>query len=388
MTFQLLPCRCTTFGNRFLADEAATPTHPEAYRDCEQCRGAGSVAYPCHRCKRRGRRRAQLVLSVANLDTGVVASHSVMPGGLDPEPSPTGWVVKLENRVRELAASVGATVTDEALTLWLPPQWRPDAPAVHRYELEAQAIAGLDNMPWRLFLGRSAAAPPVDPADRLVRLCALADVLLLDLVIEVRRHGQGWKVRYEVPGSPVPMFRIGHPDLPEALAGTDVADALAGLAERGRGVAARLVQPDQPRPPVVPAVEVDQLERRILADCVDPVDGVELPGAQAIWRDGRWWHTSLRDGEPVEDLVEQPTGQVMRRVRVPLRRGFTPPDPSWLGAEIGWRPCPDCVPGSRLRSCDCRLGGRTADGGCPHCRGAGLRPSALACLSCDDTHRL
>ncbi|GIJ29178.1 hypothetical protein Vqi01_43400 [Micromonospora qiuiae] len=358
----------------------------EAYRECEQCRGAGSVAYACHRCKRRGRRRAQLVLSVANLDTGAVASHNVVPGGLDPESAPTGWVVRLSDRVRELAASVGASVTGEVPQLWLPSQWRPDLPALHRLELEAQAIVGWDNAPWRLFVGRCQPAPPVDPADRLVRLCALADLLLLDLVIEVRR--QGWNVRYEVPGSPAPMFSSGRRDLPEALAATDVADALAGLAERGRDVAARLVQPDQPRPPVVPAVDVDQLERRILADCVDPVDGAELPGAQAIWRDGRWWHTSLRDGEPIEDLVEQPTGQVLRRVRVPLRRGFTPPDPSWLGPEIGWRPCPDCVPGSRLRSCDCRLGGRTADVDCPHCRGAGLRPSALACFSCDDTHRL
>ncbi|WP_341719469.1 hypothetical protein QQG74_06935 [Micromonospora sp. FIMYZ51] len=397
MTFRLLPCRCTSFGDRFLAEEtaAASPERREAYRDCEQCRGAGSVAYPCHRCRRRGRRRAQLVLSVANLDSGAVASHNVVPGGLTPERTHSGWVVDLGRTVRELAASVGATVTDERLTLLLPPQWRPDAPAVQRLELEAQVIAGFDNMPWRLFLGRSRQAPPVDPADRLARLCALADLLLLDLVIEVRREGLGWDVRYEVPGSPVPMFRTGRLDLPQALIGTDVTDALAGLAERGRGVAARLVQPAPQRLPAaptaglpaVPTVDVDQLERRILADCVDPVEGVELLGAQAIWRDGRWWHTSLRGGEPTEELVEQPTGQVLRRVRVPLRRGFTPPDPSWLGAEIGWRPCPDCVPGSRLRSCDCRLGGRTADAGCPDCRGAGLRTSALACFSCDDTHR-
>ena len=145
----------------------------EAYRDCEQCRGAGSVAYPCHRCKRCGRRRAQLVLSVANLDTGAVASHSVVPGGLDPEPTPTGWVVRLRDRVRELAASVGATVTDEVPELWLPSQWRPDLPALHRVELEAQAIVGLDNAPWRLFLGRSptcAAGRPGRPAGAALRV--------------------------------------------------------------------------------------------------------------------------------------------------------------------------------------------------------------------------
>ncbi|WP_176092932.1 hypothetical protein [Verrucosispora sp. NA02020] len=388
MTFRLLPCRCTSFGNRFLAEETAIPAHRVAYRDCEQCRGAGTVADPCGRCRRRGQRRAQVVLSVADLDTGAVASHRVVPGGLDPERTQSGWVVDLGRKVRELAARIGAAVTDEAPELWLPQQWRPDAPLVQRLELEAQAIVRMDYLPWLLFLGRSEPVPPVDPAERLVRLCVLADLLLLDLVIEVRRPGMGWDVRYEVPGSPVPGFRSGQPDLPQALTRTDVADALAGLTERGRGVAARLVQPDRPRPPAVPSVDVDQLERRILADCVDPVDGAELPGAQAIWRDGRWWHSSLRDGDPVETLVEQLTGQVVRRVRVPLRRGFTPPEPAWLGAETGWRPCPDCVPGSRLRSCDCRLGGRGVEAGCPRCRGAGLHTSVLACFTCDGTHRL
>ncbi|MEV4709899.1 hypothetical protein [Micromonospora sp. NPDC049374] len=390
-TFTLLPCRCTSFGDRFLADEEATLVQREAYRDCEQCRGTGSVAYPCHRCRRRGRRRAQLVLSVANLDTGAVASHSMVPGGLDPQPEPSGgWVVRLADRVRELAAVVGAAVTGDEPPLGLPPQWRPDLPAVRRHELEAQAIVGLDHLPWRLIVGRSEAASPVEPAARLGRLCALADLLLLDLVIEARRQGArvDWDVRYEVPGSPVPKIWLGHRDLPAALAGTDVADALTGLIERGRSAPARMLRLDGPRPPAVPAVDVDQLERRILADCVDPKTGDELPGAQALWRDGRLWHTSLRGGEPVEHLVEQPTGQVVRRVRVPLRRGCPPPDPPWLGEPIGWRRCPDCVPGSRLRSCDCRLGDRPADADCAHCGGVGMRPSALTCPTCFGTHRL
>ncbi|MEU8331051.1 hypothetical protein [Micromonospora sp. NPDC048839] len=393
MTFTLDPCRCTTYGDRFLAD-ADVPAPPrEAYRGCEQCRGAGTVAYPCYRCDRRGRRRAQLVVTVANLDTGAVASHQVVPGGLNPHRDPAGhWVVDLASRVRELAATVGAVVADaDVPSLWLDRQWRPDLPAELRHELEAHAILRADHAPWRLVLGRSTAAPTVDPAARLARLCALADLLLLDLVVEARRQGGGfgWAVRYEVPGSPVPS---GSPsrwrDLPEALTHTDVGDALTGLAERGLAVPARLLRPDSPRPPIAPAMDVDQLERRVLADCVDPGGGGELPGAQALWRDGRWWHTSLRSGDPEETLAEQPTGQVVRRVSVPVVRGYQPPDPPWLGEPVEWRPCPDCRPESRLRACDCRLGGRPADNDCPHCHGAGLRPSALRCFTCGDTHRL
>lgn len=393
MTFTLDPCRCTTYGDRFLADGDLPGPPREAYRACEQCRGAGSVAHPCYRCDRRGRRRAQLVVTVANLDTGAVASHQVVPGGLDPYRDPTGrWGVDLASRVRELAASVGAVVTDtDAPSLWLSEQWRPDLPAAARHELEAHAILRADYAPWRLVLGRSTAAPTVDPAARLARLCALADLLLLDLVIEARRQGTGfgWAVRYEVPGSPVPSGSPGRwRHLLEALTHTDVGDALTGLAERGLAVPARLLHPDWPRPPVAPAVDVDQLERRVLADCVDPAGGEELPGAQALWRDGRWWHTTLRPGDPVEILVEQSTGQVVRRVHVSLSRGYEAPDPSWLGEPATWRPCPDCRPGSRLRACDCLLGGRPADTDCPHCCGAGLRPSALRCFTCGDTHRL
>ncbi|WP_405426594.1 hypothetical protein [Micromonospora sp. NBC_00617] len=83
MTFTLEPCQCTTYGDRFLADADTLGPRREAYRRCEQCRGAGSVAYPCYRCHRLGRRRAQLVVTVANLDIGAVVSHQVVPGGLD-----------------------------------------------------------------------------------------------------------------------------------------------------------------------------------------------------------------------------------------------------------------------------------------------------------------
>ncbi|MFI7660896.1 hypothetical protein ACIBTW_18645 [Micromonospora parva] len=394
MTFTLEPCRCTTYGDRFLADDDGLGPRREAYRNCEQCRGAGSVAYPCHRCGRRGRRRAQLVVTVANLDTGAVASHQVVPGGLDARRDPAGaWVVDLADRVRDLAADVGAIVSESDVPpLWLTPEWRPELPAARRYELEVQAILRADHHPWRLVCGRSVAAPAVEPTARLARLCALADLLLLDLVVEARRQsgGFGWGIRYEVPGTPVAAGPIGWPfSLAEALSRIDVAGALTGLAERGLAAPARVLRPGSPRPPAATVdADVDQFERRILADCVDPGSGDDLPGAQAIWRDGRWWHSTLRPGGPQEVLAEQLTGQVIRRVRVPLTRGYEPPAPPWLGEPVDWRPCPDCRPGCRLRVCDCSLSGRTAEPDCPHCCGVGLRPSAFPCFTCGGTHRL
>jgi hypothetical protein len=78
-----------------------------------------------------------------------------------------------------------------------------------------------------------------------------------------------------------------YPSLEEALSYTDVAGALTGLAARGLAAPARRLRPHSPRPPGVAAADVDQLERRIVADCVDPGSGDDLPGAQSIWRDGR-----------------------------------------------------------------------------------------------------
>jgi hypothetical protein len=117
------------------------------------------------------------------------------------------------------------------------PTWRPGLPADRRRAIEAEAIAREDLYPWRLYLGRCAAPPAADPDRALGRLCAVADLLCLDLVVEARREPWGtltWDVRYEVPGAGVPE-QPGHRahDLPEAVATTRVRDALAGLAERG-----------------------------------------------------------------------------------------------------------------------------------------------------------
>ncbi|SCL20109.1 hypothetical protein [Micromonospora inyonensis] len=374
---------------------------------CPECAGSG-----CPRCHWRGRRRAQILLTVANRDTGAVASHRVTPADLDPRPDPAGgWVADLTPRVRELAATVAAALDPDPLLVRLPPQWRPDLPAADRHAHLADALAdAARRQPWRLWLGGPAAVPPVDPAARLARLCRLADLLLVDLVVEVRRHGDTlrWAVRYEVPGSPVPAGPfVGSPDLATALVRTDVPDALTGLAERGLTAPARLLEaglafpgappggpmgpvpsdgsprprPGGPLTPVPPAGHVDdpvrRLERRVRAELVAPVEGTDRPGAQATRRDGHWWHSGLRAPARPDGPRDQPT----------LYRVVEPPDPAYLGEVVPGGPCPDCRAESLTRACRCVAGGRPATD-CDRCRGTGRRRSALRCATCGGNRRL
>ncbi len=397
ITFTLVACGCTTGGDRMLVDERGFDLEP--YRECQVCRGAGSVARGCMRCQQRGRRRAQLVLTVANLDTGQVASRNVVPGSLEPTPAPEGdhWVLPLAPLVDELADTVGARQIIAAdgsdprqddLAIWLP-RWRPELPAETRQTLETAAIAGQDHRPWRLYLGRSAPAGPEPDADQLLgRLCQVADQLCLDLVIEARHLNTGrvtWDIRFEVPGSDVPPDpRQCGDDLPAAIAATTVADALDNLARRSLAAPAYSIRPIHPDPELLgpPQVDSDQVERRIYAD-------LQLASAaQAIWRNGRWWHTRLRPGGSTIVMVERETGQVDRHRVTNLLRNWEPPTPVWQGDPLPSIACPDCKPDSRLQRCCCTMGGRTADPDCAACSGAGYAPSALACHTCRDSHRV
>ncbi|WP_229403992.1 hypothetical protein [Micromonospora sp. NBRC 110038] len=376
LTFRLAACRCARPDDCARPDKdprAGAGGARQADPACAICQGAGSIAVGCSDCRLLGRRRAQFGLTVANLDTGAVASHRLVPGALTPHLDPAGgWVVELAPLVRELAATIGVAVGGpEPLPILLPPAWRPELPAQRRHELEALALVRHDHQPWRVLLGRSAPPPAVDPGARLARLCALADLLLLDLVIEVRRAPGSfcWDVRYELPGSPVPEEVAGWDDgggLRAALARTDVGRALDGLGVRGRHAPAHLLRADPAhrlpadlpgpagraglpgQPGAAGGVDLDQLDRRLFAGCLDLTTGAELRGAQAIWRDGRWWHTGLQPGDPAETLVEEATGQALRRAHEPLHRAVEPPDPSWWGEPIPWRPCPDYGGGHRI----------------------------------------
>ncbi|XTZ13342.1 hypothetical protein ACQSSU_17525 [Micromonospora echinospora] len=363
---------------------------------CPECAGTG-----CPRCQWQGRRRAQLLLTVANRDTGAVASRRVTPADLDPRPDPAGgWVAELTPWVRDLAATVAAVLDPEPLVVHLPPTWRPDLPAGDRYALAAEALAEAARHPWRLWLGRSIAPAPVDPAARLARLCGLADLLLLDLVVAVRRTGDRahWTVRYDVPGSPLPAGPVeGSPDLATALVRTDVPAALAGLADRGLTAPARLLDPALPLGREVPDVPftirrpppqtgpVDRIERSIIAELVEPADGTDRPGAEAIWRDGRWWRTGLRytpEGSPGRSAL--PVGG---RPGPSLHRVVEPPEPLRLREPVPGRPCPDCRSREATRVCRCGIGGGPADD-CDRCGGTGRQRSALRCATCGGTRRL
>ncbi|MFB9234003.1 hypothetical protein ACFFWC_00380 [Plantactinospora siamensis] len=127
----------------------------------------------CPACAGRGRLRAQLVLTVANIDTGAVRSAVVEPGRLDVRPVPGGgWRVALTARIGELAEAAGVAGTPDELTLRLPADWDPELPADRRYDLEARAVAECWREPWRVAIGRSGA--PNHAGRRLGRFGLLA----------------------------------------------------------------------------------------------------------------------------------------------------------------------------------------------------------------------
>ncbi|MEO3747969.1 hypothetical protein [Plantactinospora sp. B5E13] len=400
LTFSLGACVCLGYGDRVLVTEEPAPREP--YRDCRLCHGVGRVAYPCQRCGQHGRRRAQLVLTVANVDTGAVASVSVEPGTVPPRPAPDGgWHLPLKPLVDGLAATVGAATWSDGYgrsggesDVWLPREWSPELPDDERLALETTAIARTSGESWQVFLGRNDAPPPVSPEQRLGRLRALADRLRLDLVLEARRlHGDDllWDIRYDVPGAAVPANRRGTAySLPEALDTVTVTSAISGLSARGLAAPARYLLPTgAPAPdPAPPARDLDQVERRVIADCTDLRTGEPLPGACAIWRDGQWWYSSLRLAGQTERLVERDTGQLLRRRTDVLRRGWEPPDPAWLGDPIGHTPCPACDPASGLRPCLCTVGAPAADPDCARCGGTGLRAGVSTCHTCLESHRI
>ncbi|MBB4958579.1 hypothetical protein [Micromonospora polyrhachis] len=403
MTFRLVPCRCR--ADQSPTDDTAAGGEP--YPECRLCAGVGGVAVGCNRCGQTGRRRAQLVLTMANLDTGAVASHNVVPGGCEPTPDQDGgWWIELTPLVSELAATVGVTAWRSVLTgavepvVRLPRQWRPHLPAGRRLALEAKALAGHSRCPWQVYLGHSdadaaAALVPPDLDRGLDRLCAIAGLLCLDLVVEARRTRDGgltWSIGYRAADAEVPAEPGGEAaDLREAVAATTVRRALDGVvtSRRPAPASAYLVQPSAVPTPRRPTTELDQLERRIVADCARPSRrGDDVAGAQAIWRDGRWCHTVLRVAGTSETTVRRETGQTVRRISPVLRRDPEPPAPSWQGEPITELPCPDCDPASGLQVCHCALAGQRPEPGCPFCDGTGQHRSVLPCPTCAGTHRI
>ncbi|GAB2963082.1 hypothetical protein GCM10027280_59910 [Micromonospora polyrhachis] len=397
----LTVCRCVRMGDRFLIDANAERTvDGRAYQGCELCKGSGYLTYDCDSCRATGRQRGQLVLTVVNLDTGVTRSANVVPGGVEPRRNAGGrWELALSPIVAALAAEVGAVEYRDAyglerkpceLTVMLPADWRPDLPVADRQRLEGAAIARLAWQPWRLYCGRSTPTPDRDLPAELSRLCHLADLLSLDLVVEARRAHERdviWEIRYELPGGAVPVkTRRWANDLSAAIAATSVSDAMFGLVERARTAPAHYLRPHPAHRAGPPTIDVDQVERRIHAD-LDGIGG-RAPGAQAIWRDGRWQHTRLQVEDQVEVMTEEATGQVVRSSVTLLARAWEPPAPGWQDELIPYGPCPDCDPEHRLRPCLCTLANQPPDPNCPGCSGAGVAPTTMPCPTCGDSHRV
>lgn len=384
------PCRCRSGGGEFLVESRQSvresQSDPPAWPDCEVCAGTGTVVGDCYDCGKRGRIRAQVVLTVANRDTGQVASTNVVPGAVQPGPAPAGrWLLPLGSVVAELAARTGVApatlhtpddpdrlVDLDLLATYLPAEWAPDLPSDRRRSIEARLLAGSWRTPWRVFLGHSTAPPPPDHARLLGRLCALADRLCLDLVVEAR-SGPGarltWSIRFELPGAPVPTapYRYAH-DLLTAIARTTAQDAAYDLDRYSlRAPAHYLLPADRPDQRTIDLrtidrrtidlrttgrrtndpldvdrqfdndqLDVDRLERRIIRDCGGTA------GGQAIWRSGRWWHTTLRSDTATERLTELETGQVLRQLVPGYRRGWEPPPPPYLGEPIPRSTCQRC----------------------------------------------
>ncbi|MGI5152030.1 hypothetical protein ACQEVC_37650 [Plantactinospora sp. CA-294935] len=407
LTFILTACACVEYGDRLLVTDEPAPRGP--YRDCRVCRGLGRVGRPCQRCGQRGERRAQLVLTVANLDTGEVASASVVPGVVTPRPaSEGGWQLPLSPLVGELAEAVGAATWVScsggvvtwasgsgqpagAVAVRLPDEWSPELPDDQRSALEGRSIAGYPGESWQVFLGRSVAPPPVAPQRRLDQLRALADRLCLDLVLEARRLCHDdllWDVRFDLPGAAVPAnLRGTAASLADALGAVTAAYAISGLAARGVTAPARYLVPTADPGPG-PARDLAQIERRVIADCTDLRTGEPLPGACAIWRDGHWWHSSLRVAGHRDRLVERETGQLVHRRTELLRRGWEPPDPAWLGDTIPHTPCPECEPADGQWACPCAVDASAADPDCAGCGGSGLRSRVSSCHTCRGSRRI
>lgn len=358
---------------------------------CEFCGETEAVTNACRHHDQHGRRRAQIVLTVANLDTGQAASANIVPGAVEPVRSPAGrWLLPLGPILTDLATQAGVAPdtlydpgrpsqaaridTEEVLLPW---DWRPDLPAGQRHALEAVALAGKLTMTWHVLLGCADAPAPPDHNRLLDRLCAVADELRLDLVIEARsasfRTGLTWDIRFEVPNSGVPLRpQQTCVDLPAAVAATSIEQAVTGLDQ---------ARPDTPAhyfelaynthtmfggARLISAQDVDLLERRITRDCVGTL------GAQAIWRDRHWWHTTLQPDQPAERLQQRETGQADGRITPLLRRGWEPPAPEDQGEAIPTTPCGGC-----------RATGTGGDGRlCPHCQGDGrLHHGAVLTIS-------
>ncbi|GAB3146998.1 hypothetical protein GCM10027290_29600 [Micromonospora sonneratiae] len=413
LTFVVRSCHCRHGGDQFLID-GSQPFGVDRgpYRDCEVCDGVGSVSEGCHRCGGSGVCRAQLVLTVANIDSGQVASVDILPGMLAPRPLPNGrYAADLMPVVRGLAGKVAAAevfesmmpqtpvTADSELLVFMPPQWHPDLPETVRALLGAVAVAdAAQYRPWQIYLGRTGPASP-NLNQLLTGLCAVADQVCLDLVVDHRRDTYGdpdnpllwWGIRYEAPESAVPADSPTHCSLQEALTHTNPAEAIRsgiGIGRRQSPGSRRHTAPAHwVNPPLAAADPPQTVDWTEVARQVTQACGTG-PGAVAIWRNRRWHYSPLAETGVTEILNPQATGQVTVHTVPILTRALEPPPPTYWGQPIPSRRCPDCASGTAWNRCGCaiNLHDDRPDPDCELCSGTGIH-AHHSCMTCRDiTH--
>jgi hypothetical protein len=270
-------CGCRDGGGIYLIDLDRPNPLGSAWSDCVRCDGDGTYVVPCLDCHRQGRRRAQLVVTVANGDTGAVASAAVTPGTA-PAPQSDGhggWQLDLTPTLRRRADRAGAASIRRlgsprwpvtGLTLPIDRAWRPELPADQRYALEAAAVARHAQPGWLVYLAASSArcGPTLAGLGRL----ALGLGLSIRITARGRRRDAGdsppfseplWSVEVvpdvASPAATSPLVPV-HPDLSTAVPyGWETLDpAVAGAVP---------VEPSRPIPvPQAAPVDSDGAARR------------------------------------------------------------------------------------------------------------------------------
>lgn len=409
---KVLACACTATGEKMLSGYDAEPGAAEPLEDCNRCHGHGSITLQCNTCAGAGTVRAQLVITVVNVDSGVVASETVLPGIIAPQWLPSElegdhrWALPLRPVVDRLIGAVGGdliTTHDNTMSLaWslpVPGGWNPDLPTAARLELEAAALGRAQGRTrHRHFVTTAAASARNNAQNRLAHLAVIADRLHVDLCCaryatvsdELDRPTQrGWSVSFELPGIERPSPRcsnLTYPSLAEACEAADSLELLQRLRHRidpADPAPARFINDTSTVAAAHPAgLSVADLERQLAALVGD------LRGAVAIRRNGAWHVAALEPDETLEDYRETDTGQIRHRHIRTWRRSPAPPSPNWWGDEIPETPCPQCATGTTWVRCECFDTLTDApDPHCDKCTGTGNR-RGTSCSLCGRIGRI
>jgi hypothetical protein len=390
---RITACACRHNGNTFLTSGAGHLSDGEPYADCELCQGTGETTVMCFPCRQSGQLRAQGVLTVVNAVTGQTASVQVVPGAYDITP----WSIKRSRRiidltpvVRDLADQVGADSLfdcldqplrrdDVAMPIFLPPQWRDDAPVAERRAVEQSAIAEwAGRRRWHLYVGYPAGVrPEPDPDRRLAHMQQVATAAHLDLVI--RLVDSYWSVSYEVSGAvprPGQCWYAGPLSIRDALnavtPGELVEQMKASMIAPGHWVTARSGHVD------VEQRSVHEIEQAIRSSAVGAA------GGSATWRGGRWHISPLHVTEEREILTAQQTGQVRSTIERVLACVDPPVESHSVGSPIPSQRCGRCESGTAWQDCSCTYLGEQPAPDCDRCAGVGRAP-ATCCSGCEDT---